>query len=141
MPVLNPQLSKMLTSLHQPLKNSPPWVLATMSILSSTFGDSTITIWILVTAAVSLGVSVTVAYRLWFSPLAVFPGRKLAALTGWYETYFDCFKRGMYWAEIERMHQEYGKNFSGSFSVIFEINIHMISRTNRSNQSLGATRK
>ena len=48
------------------------------------------------------------AYRLFLGPLAHFPGPKLAALTGWYETYFDCVKKGRYWVEIERMHQKYG---------------------------------
>ncbi|KAL2060043.1 hypothetical protein VTL71DRAFT_9865 [Oculimacula yallundae] len=48
------------------------------------------------------------AHRLFFGPLANFPGPKLAALTGWYETYFDCLKKGRYWVEIERMHQQYG---------------------------------
>ncbi|KAH8807218.1 cytochrome P450 [Xylogone sp. PMI_703] len=41
-------------------------------------------------------------------PLAKFPGPKLAAMTGWYETYYDCFKKGRYWVEIEKMHQKYG---------------------------------
>ncbi|KAH8600962.1 cytochrome P450 [Bisporella sp. PMI_857] len=49
-----------------------------------------------------------VAYRLFLSPLAKFPGPKLAALTGWYETYFDCIKRGRFWVEIEKMHEQYG---------------------------------
>lgn len=51
---------------------------------------------------------IVVVYRLGFSPLARFPGPKLAALTGWYETYFECFKRGRFWVEIERMHEQYG---------------------------------
>ena len=48
------------------------------------------------------------AYRLFLGPLAHFPGPKLAALTGWHETYFDCVKKGRYWVEIERMHKQYG---------------------------------
>jgi hypothetical protein len=53
-------------------------------------------------------VGLVVVYRLWFGPLASFPGPKLAALTGWYETYFECAQRGRYWVEIERMHEQYG---------------------------------
>ncbi|KAI9823703.1 MAG: hypothetical protein M1819_001147 [Sarea resinae] len=47
-------------------------------------------------------------YRLRYSPLAKFPGPKLAALTLWYEFYYDSIKRGRYSFEIEKMHREYG---------------------------------
>ena len=47
-------------------------------------------------------------YRLYFSPLAKFPGRKLAALTLWYEFYHDYFRRGKYLWEIADMHAKYG---------------------------------
>ena len=49
-----------------------------------------------------------VIYRLYFSPLAKFPGSKLAAATGWYEFYFDYRYNGKYVFEIERMHKKYG---------------------------------
>nr|UYM26528.1 cytochrome P450 [Talaromyces wortmannii] len=49
-----------------------------------------------------------VTHRLVFSPLAGFPGPKLAAATGWVEFYFDFFKQGAYIYEIEKMHKEYG---------------------------------
>lgn len=51
---------------------------------------------------------ILIIYRLYFSPLAKFPGSKLAAATGWYEFYFDYWKNGKYIFEIERMHQVYG---------------------------------
>ncbi|KAJ5091020.1 benzoate 4-monooxygenase cytochrome P450 [Penicillium argentinense] len=49
-----------------------------------------------------------VIYRLVLSPLANFPGPKLAAATTWYETFYDVFLNGRFLWEIERMHQEYG---------------------------------
>ncbi|KAF2203658.1 cytochrome P450 [Delitschia confertaspora ATCC 74209] len=49
-----------------------------------------------------------VIWRLWFSPLAKFPGPKLAAATFWYEFYYDYWKNGKYIFEIERQHKKYG---------------------------------
>ncbi|GAP91441.1 putative cytochrome P450 [Rosellinia necatrix] len=49
-----------------------------------------------------------VVYRLYFHPLAGFPGPKLAAATGWYEFYFQCWLEGQYIFEIERMVEKYG---------------------------------
>ena len=51
----------------------------------------------------------TIVYRLYFSPLAAFPGPKLAASTSLYEFWFDYVKSATYFAEIERMHKVYGK--------------------------------
>ena len=51
-------------------------------------------------------------YRLFFSPLAKFPGPKLAAVTGWYEGYYDVFvnggEGGQFARQVERLHQQYG---------------------------------
>ncbi|KAJ5401161.1 hypothetical protein N7465_011650 [Penicillium sp. CMV-2018d] len=47
-------------------------------------------------------------YRLWLSPLAHFPGPKLAAVTMWYEFYYDSFLEGQYTFRIAQMHRKYG---------------------------------
>ncbi|CAI7646069.1 unnamed protein product [Penicillium glandicola] len=47
-------------------------------------------------------------YRLYFHPLAGFPGPKIAAVSRWYEFYHDVVKRGNYVYKIEEMHQKYG---------------------------------
>jgi hypothetical protein len=47
-------------------------------------------------------------YRLFLSPLAKFPGPRLAAATKLYETYFAIVKGGRFTWEIDRLHQKYG---------------------------------
>lgn len=47
-------------------------------------------------------------YRLYFSPIASFPGPKLAALTFWYEFYYDVVRRGRYTWKIAELHKKYG---------------------------------
>lgn len=53
-------------------------------------------------------------HRLYFSPLAKFPGPKLAAITYWYEFYYDCIRHGQFSWEIQRMHDKHGLLFSGN---------------------------
>lgn len=72
-------------------------------------------------------------YRIYLSPLAKFPGPKLAALTLWYEFYYDVIKRGKFTWEIQQMHQKYGKS---------TLCLHMVNslsynlRPNRAHQSV-----
>lgn len=49
-------------------------------------------------------------YRLYFSPLAKFPGPKLTAATGWYETYYQLVKDGggRFTFKIDKWHEQYG---------------------------------
>ncbi|KAF2965248.1 hypothetical protein GQX73_g8312 [Xylaria multiplex] len=49
-----------------------------------------------------------VIYRLYFHPLASFPGPKLAAATGWYEFYFQYWLDGQYIFETEKLVKRYG---------------------------------
>ena len=62
-------------------------------------------------AVIGIGVFYVVSLviqRLFLSPIAKFPGSKLAAVTGWYELYYDVVHKGKYLFEIEKMHDKYG---------------------------------
>ncbi|KAK3346444.1 cytochrome P450 family protein [Lasiosphaeria hispida] len=47
-------------------------------------------------------------YRLVLSPLAKFPGPRLAALSNWYEFYYDVILQGKFTAHIQQLHKKYG---------------------------------
>ncbi len=49
-----------------------------------------------------------IIYRLWFSPIAKFPGPFLARITFWYEFYYDWVKVGSYYQKIKELHDQYG---------------------------------
>lgn len=51
-------------------------------------------------------------YRLFLSPLAKFPGPRLAALTRKYESYYEAIENYEYLWKIKQMHQKYGELFS-----------------------------
>lgn len=63
-------------------------------------------------AAVLLYCLCGAVYRLYFSPLASFPGPRLAALTLWYEYYYDGIKGGQYTFKLKELHQQYGPHSS-----------------------------
>ena len=54
-------------------------------------------------------VAYTITYRLFLSPLANIPGPRLAALTSWYEIYYDIIKPGQYVWKIKELHESYGR--------------------------------
>jgi hypothetical protein len=75
-------------------------------VLSASLGH-----YVIVAAVVTAAYTVIlVAHRLFFSPLAKFPGPKIAAVTTWYEFYHDYFGRGKYVFKIKEMHDEYGES-------------------------------
>lgn len=47
-------------------------------------------------------------YRLYFHPLAAFPGPKCAAVTSWYEFFHDILRKGQFIWTIEQLHEQYG---------------------------------
>ena len=50
-----------------------------------------------------------IIHRLYLSPVAKFPGPRLAAATFWYEFYYDVIKRGRYTWKIAELHKQYGR--------------------------------
>jgi hypothetical protein len=47
--------------------------------------------------------------RLLLSPIARFPGPKFAALSNWYEFYYDVIRQGKFTSHIQQLHKIYGK--------------------------------
>jgi hypothetical protein len=62
-------------------------------------------------------------YRLYLSPLAKFPGPKLAAVSQWYEFYYDVVFPGQFIFQIQRMHKKYGTKtpFLDGHIILIEI--------------------
>lgn len=50
-----------------------------------------------------------VFHRIFLHPLARYPGPKLAAVTRWYEGYYDVIQNGQYTFKIKELHQIYGE--------------------------------
>lgn len=61
-------------------------------------------------ASIVIFTTILAVWRLYLSPLAKIPGPKLAALTQWYETYFEIVKGdgGQFLFECRKWHEKYG---------------------------------
>ncbi|KAL4941779.1 hypothetical protein BDV06DRAFT_235807 [Aspergillus oleicola] len=68
----------------------------------------TLTLAILPVTAGVIYLSTLAIYRLYLSPISHFPGPKLAALTWWYQFYYDVVLRGQYMFKMQSLHREYG---------------------------------
>lgn len=64
--------------------------------------------WQTIAAVVVIAYASIAVHRLFFHPLSRFPGPKLAALTRWYEAYYDVVQNGQYTFKIAKMHEKYG---------------------------------
>jgi hypothetical protein len=47
-------------------------------------------------------------YRLYFHPLANFPGPKYAAISRWHEFYYEVVKKGQFTFKVQELHKQYG---------------------------------
>jgi hypothetical protein len=77
---------------------------------------------IIASASYVLFLAALAIYRLYFSPIAKFPGSKLAALTQWHETYYEIVKKGggQFTFQIRKWHERYGRALSFSVYSIFD---------------------
>ncbi|KAI1412106.1 trichodiene oxygenase [Hypoxylon sp. FL1857] len=64
--------------------------------------------WKHITATIVLYFVSLAVYRLFWHPLARFPGPKLAAVTRYVEAYYDLILNGQYTFKIAEMHEKYG---------------------------------
>lgn len=60
------------------------------------------------------GVASVALYRLYFHPISRFPGPRIAAVTGWYQAYYDIWKGGKMTQNIAVLHKKYGEFPSAS---------------------------
>lgn len=58
-------------------------------------------------------------YRLYFSPLSHIPGPRLAALTRWYEAYYEIVLNGQYSFHIDELHDKYGNIHFSCLPCVF----------------------
>lgn len=78
-------------------------------------------------------------YRLYFHPLAHFPGDRLAAITGWVETYHDVFRGGQFIFTIEKWHAKYGKVKPKMLYQMPHKRELILLRSNRSHKPMGGS--
>lgn len=80
------------------------------SIVAAAIGRlSLINVVSVITGTSSLYLLCLAIYRLYLCPIANFPGPTLAALSFWYEYYYDVHLGGQYMFKIKELHEQYGK--------------------------------
>jgi hypothetical protein len=62
-------------------------------------------------------------YRLFLHPLAKFPGPRLAAVTSFYEGYYEIVLKGQYSRQISKLHDQYGRVLS--FPLHFDYQLQL----------------
>ena len=71
-------------------------------------------LWVVGLTSLALYFLCLAIFRLYLSPIAKFPGPKLAALTLWYEFYHDVVRGGQYLWKIRELHDIYGRQIWSS---------------------------
>ena len=69
---------------------------------------SSVSVQFLLTFSLCLAIY-TVLYRVYWSPLTGVPGPSLAAVSTWYEAYYDVWQPAKYVFKIAELHKQYGK--------------------------------
>ena len=67
-------------------------------------------IWLFLVVFTALYFISIIYYRLVLHPLAKFPGPALAAISRWFEAYYDVIQEGQYTFKIAELHKKYGKS-------------------------------
>lgn len=68
----------------------------------------------LLTAAILTWIFTSIAYKLYFHPLANIPGPKLAAITWLYQTYYSFVGGSRFYLRIEQLHHIYGTDWQNT---------------------------
>lgn len=76
--------------------------------------------WRSIIVSVIIYYATLIVYRLYFHPLASFPGPKLAAISRWYEAYYDVIQGGQYTPKIVQLHKQFGE-IPSSFRIVFSL--------------------
>lgn len=92
--------------------------------------------WAILAVAVFAYFATLVFYRLFLDPLARFPGPKLAAISRWYEAYYDVVLGGKYTFKIAQLHKEYG---GFKLSHVMDNTILICDRSHHPHQPVRAT--
>ncbi|KAI1121324.1 trichodiene oxygenase [Nemania abortiva] len=71
-------------------------------------GIASIFTWPRFALSVAVYFSTLAFYRLFLHPLSHFPGPRLAAISRWYEAYWDVVHNGQYTFKIAELHKQYG---------------------------------
>ncbi|KUJ12594.1 cytochrome P450 [Mollisia scopiformis] len=64
--------------------------------------------WPYIVGSATVYFTTLIFYRLFLHPLAKFPGPKVAAITRYYEAYYDIVQNGQYIFRIQELHKKYG---------------------------------